>query len=86
MIKVSLRERFHTYTRASLSVLGTNDVPCSANQALFVTARPSLACATSISRTSAEAHDLPKLAEQDGTDERSGTFAHNAGPFIHSAK
>ena len=54
VIKVSLCERFQTYTRASLSVLGTNDVPCSASQVLFVTARPSLACATSISRTSAE--------------------------------
>ena len=54
MIKVSLRERFHTYTRASLSVLGTKGVPCSANQVLFVTARPSLACATSMSRTSPE--------------------------------
>ena len=55
VIKVSLRERFHTYTRASLSVFGTKGVPCSANQVQFVTARSSLACATSMSHSSAEA-------------------------------
>ncbi len=55
MIKVSLRERFHTYTRASLSVFGIKGVPCSANQVQSVTARSSLACATSMSHRSAEA-------------------------------
>ena len=34
--------RFHTFTRSSLSVLETNDVPCSAIQVQFVTARSSI--------------------------------------------